>query len=126
MIPFFAFAPAIRCAIDTNALESVQPGFAGHQTRRHVPTNAAAATLIWFALRNINRGLVESRELLAPGDEPIREPVGGPPTRSLAQNAEAHDAAVEHLAERGSPQRPHASSTCSAHDISDTSNALHT
>jgi putative transposase len=55
VIPFFAFPPDIRRLIyTTNALESVHAQRRTIiKTRGHFPTDAAATTLIWLALRNI-------------------------------------------------------------------------
>jgi len=55
VIPFFAFPPAIRRLIDpTNALERVQARLRKIlKTRGHFPTDDAATTWIWLALRNL-------------------------------------------------------------------------
>ena len=55
VIPFFAFAPAIRKIIyTTNAIESVNAGLRKIiKTRGHFPTDEAATKLLWLALRNI-------------------------------------------------------------------------
>jgi putative transposase len=55
VIPFFAFAPAIRKIIyTTNAIESVNARLRKIlKTRGHFPSDEAAGKLIWLALRNI-------------------------------------------------------------------------
>jgi putative transposase len=55
VIPFFAFPPEVRRVIDTtNALESVHARVRKIiKTRGQFPTDEAATTLIWLALRNI-------------------------------------------------------------------------
>jgi len=55
VIPFFAFPPEVRRVIDTtNALESVNARLRQIiTTRGHFPTDEAATTLLWLALRNI-------------------------------------------------------------------------
>ena len=54
-IPFFAFPPEVRRVLyTTNALESVNARLRKIlKTRGHFPSDAAAAKLIWLALRNI-------------------------------------------------------------------------
>ena len=58
VIPFFAFPPAIRRVLSTtHALESVHARLRKIlKTRGHCPTDEAATTLIWLALRNITAG----------------------------------------------------------------------
>ena len=58
VIPFFAFPPAIRRVLSTtHALESVHARLRKIlKTRGHFPTDEAATTLIWLALRNITAG----------------------------------------------------------------------
>jgi putative transposase len=58
VIPFFAFAPAIRRVIDTtNALERVHARLRKIiKTRGHCPHDEAATKRIWLALRNITAG----------------------------------------------------------------------
>ncbi|WKB56084.1 IS256 family transposase [Eleftheria terrae] len=55
VIPFFAFAPAVRRVIyTTNAIESVHARLRKIiKTRGHFPSDDAATKLIWLALRNI-------------------------------------------------------------------------
>ncbi len=55
---FFAVPPATRrVRYTTNALESVHARFRKiFKTRGHFPTDQAATTLIWLALRNIAAG----------------------------------------------------------------------
>jgi len=55
VIPFFAFAPAVRRVIyTTNAIESVHSRLRKIiKTRGHFPGDDAATKLIWLALRNI-------------------------------------------------------------------------
>lgn len=55
MIPFFAFAPAVRRVIyTTNAIESVHARLRKIiKTRGHFPSDDAATKLIWLALKNI-------------------------------------------------------------------------
>jgi transposase-like protein len=55
VIPFFAFAPAVRRIIyTTNAIESVHARLRKIiKTRGHFPSDDAASKLIWLALRNI-------------------------------------------------------------------------
>jgi len=55
VIPFFAFAPAVRRIIyTTNAIESVHARLRKIiKTRGHFPNDDAATKLIWLALRNI-------------------------------------------------------------------------
>jgi putative transposase len=55
LIPFFAFPPEVRRVIySTNALESVHAQLRKIiKTRGHFPTDEAATTLIWLAMRNI-------------------------------------------------------------------------
>ena len=55
VIPFFAFAPAVRRVIyTTNAIESVHARLRKIiKTRGHFPSDDAASKLIWLALRNI-------------------------------------------------------------------------
>ena len=55
MIPFFAFAPAVRRVLyTTNAIESVHARLRKIiKTRGHFPSDEAATKLIWLALRNI-------------------------------------------------------------------------
>ena len=55
MIPFFAFAPAVRRVIyTTNAIESIHSQLRKIiKTRGHFPSDDAATKLIWLALRNI-------------------------------------------------------------------------
>ena len=55
VIPFFAFAPAVRRVIyTTNAIESVHARLRKIiKTRGHFPNDDAATKLIWLALRNI-------------------------------------------------------------------------
>ena len=55
VIPFFAFPPEVRRVIyTTNALESVHARLRKIiKTRGHFPTDEAATTLLWLALRNI-------------------------------------------------------------------------
>jgi len=77
VIPFFAFPPAIgRVLCTSNALESVharlrriikRPGALPERRGRHEADLARPA--------QHHRRLVESRELLASGDESIRDPV---------------------------------------------------
>jgi putative transposase len=58
VIPFFAFAPAIRRVIDTtNALERVHARLRpDHHARGHCRHDEAATKRIWLALRNITAG----------------------------------------------------------------------
>ncbi|POR54500.1 transposase-like protein [Paraburkholderia eburnea] len=58
VIPFFAFAPAIRKIIyTTNAIESINAQLRKIiKTRGHFPSDEAATKLIWLALRNITAG----------------------------------------------------------------------
>lgn len=58
VIPFFAFAPAIRKIIyTTNAIESINAQLRKIiKTRGHFPSDDAATKLIWLALRNITSG----------------------------------------------------------------------
>jgi len=55
VIPFFAFAPAVRRMIyTTNAIESIHAQLRKIiKTRGHFPSDDAATKLIWLALRNI-------------------------------------------------------------------------
>ena len=55
VIPFFAFAPAVRRVLyTTNAIESVHARLRKiTKTRGHFPSDEAATKLIWLALRNI-------------------------------------------------------------------------
>jgi putative transposase len=55
VIPFFAFAPAVRRIIyTTNAIESIHARLRKIiKTRGHFPNGDAATKLIWLALRNI-------------------------------------------------------------------------
>ena len=55
VIPFFAFAPAVRKVIYTsNAIESVNARLRKIiKTRGHFPTDESATKLIWLTLRNI-------------------------------------------------------------------------
>ena len=55
VIPFFAFAPAIRKVIyTTNAIESVNAQLRNIvKTRGHFPSDDAATKLLWLALNNI-------------------------------------------------------------------------
>lgn len=55
VIPFFAFAPAVRRVLyTTNAIESVHARLRKIiKTRGHFPSDEAATKLIWLALRNI-------------------------------------------------------------------------
>ena len=55
VIPFFAFAPALRRVLyTTNAIESVHARLRKIiKTRGHFPSDDAATKLIWLALRNI-------------------------------------------------------------------------
>jgi len=55
VIPFYAFAPAVRRVIyTTNAIESVHSQLRKIiKTRGHFPSDDAASKLIWLALRNI-------------------------------------------------------------------------
>ena len=55
VIPFFAFAPAVRRVIyTTNAIESINAQLRKIiKTRGHFPSDDAASKLIWLALRNI-------------------------------------------------------------------------
>lgn len=55
VIPFFAFPPEVRRVLyTTNAIESVNSRLRKIiKTRGHFPNDAAAAKLIWLALRNI-------------------------------------------------------------------------
>ena len=54
MIPFFAFPPAVRKVIYTNAIESVNARLRKIiKTRGHFPTDEAATKRIWLTLRNI-------------------------------------------------------------------------
>src|SRR6185295_5933091 len=55
VVPFFAFPPAIRRVLyTTNALENVNRQLRKIiKTRGHFPTDEAATTLLWLALRNI-------------------------------------------------------------------------
>ena len=55
VIPFFAFAPAVRRVIyTTNAIESVNARLRKIiKTRGHFPCDEAASKLIWLALRHI-------------------------------------------------------------------------
>lgn len=55
VIPFFAFAPAVRRVIyTTNAIESVHARLRKIiKTRGHFPSDDAATKLIWLALKNI-------------------------------------------------------------------------
>ena len=55
VIPFFAFAPALRRVLyTTNAIESVHARLRKIiKTRGHFPSDEAATKLIWLALRNI-------------------------------------------------------------------------
>ena len=62
MIPFFAFPPAVRRVIyTTNAIESINSQLRKIiKTRGHFPSDDAATTLIWLALRNITANLSRS------------------------------------------------------------------
>ena len=62
VIPFFAFAPAVRRVIyTTNAIESVHARLRKIiKTRGHFPSDDAASKLIWLALRNITADWVRS------------------------------------------------------------------
>jgi putative transposase len=55
VIPFFAFAPAVRRVIyTTNAIESIHSQLRKIiKSRGHFPSDEAATKLIWLALRNI-------------------------------------------------------------------------
>ncbi|MCW7541145.1 IS256 family transposase [Aquabacterium sp. A7-Y] len=55
VIPFFAFAPAVRRVIyTTNAIESIHAQLRKIiKTRGHFPSDDAATKLLWLALRNI-------------------------------------------------------------------------
>jgi transposase-like protein len=55
VIPFYAFAPAVRRVIyTTNAIESIHSQLRKIiKTRGHFPSDEAATKLIWLALRNI-------------------------------------------------------------------------
>jgi putative transposase len=55
VIPFFAFAPAVRKVVyTTNAIESINARLRKIiKTRGHFPSDDAATKLIWLALRNI-------------------------------------------------------------------------
>jgi len=55
LIPFFAFAPAVRRVLyTTNAIESVHARLRKIiKSRGHFPSDDAAAKLIWLALKNI-------------------------------------------------------------------------
>lgn len=54
MIPFFAFLPAVRKAIYTNAIESVNAQLRKIvKTRGHFPSDDAATTRLWLALSDI-------------------------------------------------------------------------
>jgi transposase-like protein len=55
VIPFFAFAPAVRRVVyTTNAIESIHSRLRKIiKTRGHFPSDDAATKLIWLALRNI-------------------------------------------------------------------------
>jgi transposase-like protein len=55
VIPFFAFAPAVRRVVyTTNAIESIHSQLRKIiKTRGHFPSDDAATKLIWLALRNI-------------------------------------------------------------------------
>jgi transposase-like protein len=70
VIPFFAFAPAVRRVIyTTNAIESVHARLRKIiKTRGHFPNDDAATKLIWLALRNItvdwSRAAKEWREAM--------------------------------------------------------------
>ena len=70
MIPFFAFAPAVRRVIyTTNAIESVHSQLRKIiKTRGYFPSDEAASKLIWLALCNItsdwSRAAVQWREAL--------------------------------------------------------------
>jgi putative transposase len=83
VIPFFAFAPPIRRVIyTTNAIESINARLRKIiKTQGHLPSDDAAAKLIWLALRNITadwgRAAKEWREAMnqfaiAYGDRFIR------------------------------------------------------
>jgi putative transposase len=58
VIPFFAFAPAVRKVIyTTNAIESLNAQLRKTvKTRGHFPSDDAATKLLWLALRNITAG----------------------------------------------------------------------
>lgn len=70
VIPFFAFAPAVRRLIyTTNAIESLHSQLRKIiKTRGHFPSDEAATKLIWLALRNImserGRSVREWREAM--------------------------------------------------------------
>jgi len=70
VIPFFAFAPAVRRVLyTTNAIESVHARLRKIiKTRGHFPNDDAASKLIWLALRNItadwSRSAKEWREAM--------------------------------------------------------------
>ena len=55
MIPFFAFPPVVRRVIcTTNSIESITAQLRKIiESRGHFPSDDAATTLIWMALRNI-------------------------------------------------------------------------
>jgi putative transposase len=55
VIPLFVFPPAVRKVIyTTHAIESVNARLCKNiKTRGHFPSDEAASTLIWLALRNI-------------------------------------------------------------------------
>ncbi len=58
VIPFFAFAPAVRKVIyTTNAIESLNAQLRKTvKTRGHFPSDDAATKLLWLALRNLTAG----------------------------------------------------------------------
>ena len=75
VIPFFAFAPAVRRVIyTTNAIESIHSQLRKIiKTRGHFPSDDAATKLIWLALRNITADLGPRSQGVARGDEPVRD-----------------------------------------------------
>lgn len=58
VIPFFAFPPEVcRVIYTTNAIESIHSRLGKIIKRRgHFPSNEAASSLIWLALRNTTAG----------------------------------------------------------------------
>jgi Transposase, Mutator family len=123
VIPFFAFPPDVRRVIyTTNALES------GHarvpkiiKTRGHFPTDEAATTLIWLALRNITAEWVlptrhwhaAMRQFAILYDERFTVPASNEAAhgrrRPSGRTERAHRD-LENRTDRGFPQRPHAAS----------------
>jgi len=64
VIPFFAFALAVRRVVYTNAMESVHSRLRKIiKTRGHFPSDDAATELIWLALRNITTDLPPPRHI---------------------------------------------------------------